>query len=468
MFKKLNKMKHEKSNKIKISESTNLNNEITITKKHTKTDKVINVILCIIVFLIPLLTIPRMVALNWYNIVKYIALLICGTILLICIILKRKELKFDLIDKTLLAFLVFIVLSTIFSINVPKAILGEENRYEGLLTFIVYFLTYYCAKYYFAYNKYLKTFAIIVVSITSVIGILQYYNIFPLYYIFNIPFVQSFASSTFGNRNFFGSFLSMIVPLFMALYIIKKKKVYLIMSFLSFFGMLVSMTRSSWVGLAAASVVGLIYVIKNFNKDILKRTIYIAIGFVVIFIFVLMPPPFISNLVTGNANINSLSGRFYLMSEDFANIFGNANEQEIASSGAGRIGIWILSLKAVAQEPLLGTGPDTLKDALIYNVTEETIARMEKTHALIDKAHNEYLQIAATIGIPALIIYLAFIIQIIFKDKKLFEHNATFIFIVAIVSYLAQAFFNISTIGVTPILWLLLGIVQNEKFKENL
>ena len=260
----------------------------------------------------------------------------------------------------------------------------------------------------------------------------------------------------------------MIVPLFMALYIIKKKKVYLIMSFLSFFGMLVSMTRSSWVGLAAASVVGLIYVIKNFNKDILKRTIYIAIGFVVIFIFVLMPPPFISNLVTGNANINSLSGRFYLMSEDFANIFGNANEQEIASSGAGRIGIWILSLKAVAQEPLLGTGPDTLKDALIYNVTEETIARMEKTHALIDKAHNEYLQIAATIGIPALIIYLAFIIQIIFKDKKLFEHNATFIFIVAIVSYLAQAFFNISTIGVTPILWLLLGIVQNEKFKENL
>ncbi len=468
MFKKLNKMKHEKSNKIKISESTNLNNEITITKKHTKTDKVINVILCIIVFLIPLLTIPRMVALNWYNIVKYIALLICGTILLICIILKRKELKFDLIDKTLLAFFIFIVLSTIFSINVPKAILGEENRYEGLLTFIVYFLTYYCAKYYFTYNKHLKTFAIIVVSITSVIGILQYYNIFPLYYIFDIPYVESFASATFGNRNFFGSFLSMIVPIFMALYIIKKKKVYLIMSFLSFGAILVTMTRSAWVGLAAASVLGLIYVIKNFNKDILIRTIHIIVGFVIIFIFVLIPPPFISNLISGNTNINSLAGRFDLTNEDLEILFSETTEQKKANLGSGRIGIWILSLKAVAQEPLLGTGPDTLKDALIYNVTEETIARMEKTHAYVDKAHNEYLQIAATIGIPALIIYLAFIIQIIFKDKKLFEHNATFIFIVAIVSYLAQAFFNISTIGVTPILWLLLGIVQNEKFKENL
>lgn len=468
MFKKLNKMKHEKSNKIKISESTNLNNEITITKKHTKTDKVINVILCIIVFLIPLLTIPRMVALNWYNIVKYIALLICGTILLICIILKRKELKFDLIDKTLLVFLALIILSTIFSINIPKSILGEENRYEGLLTFIVYFLTYYCAKYYFQYNKLLKNFAIIVVTITSVIGILQYYNRFPLYKMFNIPYITNFASSTFGNRNFFASFLSIIVPLFMALYIIKKKKVYLVMSLLSFFGILVSMTRSSWLGLTTASIFGLIYIIKNYSKDVLKRTIHIAIGFIIIFFFVLMPPNFISKNIHGSVNINSLEGRFNMLAEDFETIFGDSTKEQKASSGAGRIGIWVMTLKSIAQDPLLGTGPDTLKDGLIHNALEDVLIRVESTRTIIDKAHNEYLQIAATIGIPALIVYLAFLAQILFKDKNLFKHNSTFILIVPIVSYLTQAFFNISTIGVSPIFWLLLGVVQNEKFKSEM
>ena len=462
------KMKYEKNNKIKIPENTNLDNEITTTKKHTTTDKVINVILCIIVFLIPLLTIPRMVALNWYNIIKYIALLICGAILLICIILKRKELKFDLIDKTLLAFLILIVLSTIFSINVPKAILGEENRYEGLLTFIVYFLTYYCAKYHFSYNKYLKNFAFATVLITSVTGILQYYNLFPIYLIFNIPHPSSVALSTFGHRNFFGSFLAIVVPIFMALYIIKKKKAYLIISLVSFWAMLVSMTRSSWVGLAVASIFGLIYIIKNFNKEIFIRALQIIIGSAAIFVFVLTPPQFISNLINKNSKYYSIEGRLNLVENDISNILGDESVQQKANSGSGRIGIWMATLNSIAKEPFLGTGPDTLKDALINNSVEYVVYRLGYYHEIVDKAHNEYLQIAATIGIPALIIYLAFLAQIIFKEKNIFRNNNTFIFWVSIISYLAQAFFNISTIGVAPIFWLLLGVVQNEKFKKNL
>lgn len=139
------------------------------------------------------------------NILKYITLLICGSILLVMLFLKRKELKFDLIDKTLMAFYILMVISTIFSMDIMKSIFGERNRYEGLLTFTVYFLTYYCGKYYFYYDKKLKTFSIITICITCIIGILQYYNIFPLYYIydiFDIPYRPGFASSTFGNTNF--------------------------------------------------------------------------------------------------------------------------------------------------------------------------------------------------------------------------------------------------------------------------
>ena len=465
MLKKLNKIKN---NEIETSGTTNLNGEIIAINKHPRTDKLINVILCIIIFLIPLLTIPRMLALDWYNIPKYIALIICGVILFICLILKRKELKFDLIDKTALAFLALIIISTIFSINVPKAILGEENRYEGLLSFIVYFLTYYCAKYYFSYNKYLIKFAIATVSISSIIGILQYYNLFPLYYIFNVPFVPSFASATFGNRNFFGSFLSMIVPFFIALYIIKGKKVYFIISLLSFFGILVSMTRSAWVGLVAAIILGIIYIVKNFNREILKRTINLTISCLIIFVFVLMPPKFITDLIEKNANLNSIMGRFDLISEDLGKLFGDATEQEKGNAGAGRIRIWILTLKSISQTPLLGTGPDTLKDALVHNVTIDVINNFKENHTVIDKAHNEYLQIAATIGIPALIIYLAFVAQILAKQKDLFKNSTIFIFIVAIISYLVQAFFNISTIGVAPIFWLLLGAIQNEEFKSEM
>ena len=228
------------------------------------------------------------------------------------------------------------------------------------------------------------------------------------------------------------------------------------------------MTRSAWLGLASAAILGFIYIVKNFNMDIFKRTIHIAIGFIAIFIFILIPPSFISNFISENTYLNSLSGRFDLMSEDFKNIFGDATEQEKASAGAGRMGIWVMTLKSIAQEPFLGTGPDTLKDALIHNATKDVLIRLEQTRNVVDKAHNEYLQIAATIGIPALIIYLSFLMQILFKDKNIFKNNSTFILILPIVSYLTQAFFNISTIGVTPVFWLLLGLIQNEKFKKNI
>lgn len=433
----------------KVAEKNNIN-------------KIINVTLCVILFIVPLLITPRKVYSIPYNILKICVLLLCGLTLLICLILKRKELKFDLIDKTLLAFYALIILSTIFSANILKSIIGEHNRYEGVLTLTTYFLTYYCAKYYFNYNKKLKYFAIAVVLISSAIGILQYYNIFPLYYIFNIPFEPTFASSTFGNRNFFGSFLAICVPIFMALYIIKRKKVYLVTSLISFWAMLVSMTRSSWVGLAVATIFGIIYVVKNFSKEILKRTIHIVIGFTIIFVFVLIPPP-----IADYFDVNTLNGRLAALGHDFVVLFDN--DAEKSALGSGRMIIWKIALEELTFVPILGTGPDALVDGLKENYTDDYVKFIVNTHMQIDKAHNEYLQIAVTLGIPALIVYLTFIAQILASARKnIFKNNATFILFIPIVSYLVQAFFNISTIGVAPVFWALLGLIQSQQFKNEL
>ena len=433
----------------KVAEKNNIN-------------KIINVTLCVILFIVPLLITPRKVYSIPYNILKICVLLLCGLTLLICLILKRKELKFDLKDKTLLAFYALIILSTIFSANILKSIIGEHNRYEGVLTLTTYFLTYYCAKYYFNYNKKLKYFAIAVVLISSAIGILQYYNIFPLYYIFNIPFEPAFASSTFGNRNFFGSFLAICVPIFMALYIIKRKKVYLVTSLISFWAMLVSMTRSSWVGLAVATIFGIIYVVKNFSKEILKRTIHIVIGFTIIFVFVLIPPP-----IADYFDVNTLNGRLAALGHDFVVLFDN--DAEKSALGSGRMIIWKIALEELTFVPILGTGPDALVDGLKENYTDDYVKFIVNTHMQIDKAHNEYLQIAVTLGIPALIVYLTFIAQILASARKnIFKNNATFILFIPIVSYLVQAFFNISTIGVAPVFWALLGLIQSQQFKNEL
>ena len=467
--KKYNRTISEKVEKSKKSSNlistTNIKTSVTHIAKDNKLNKVISIVLCIILFIVPLMITPREIDTPPYNLLKIIALLLCGAILLVCVIIKiiKREFKLDLIDKTLLVFYALIVISTIFSTNKVKALIGEDNRYEGFFTLTVYILTYYCAKYYFIYNKKLKYFAITTVLIASIIGILQYYNIFPLYYIFNIPFTKSFASSTFGNRNFFGSFVAIAVPFFMALYIIKNKKLYLVTSFIAFWGMLASMTRSSWLGLVVATIFGIVYIVKNYNKEILKRTIHISIGFVIIFLFVLTPPSFFAN----NIGQNSLNNRFSSLDQDFETLI-DGTEEAIDKVGSGRIGIWKLTLKGIAVQPLIGPGPDNLVTGLVKNLPYECLEYVNKYNSFFDKAHNEYLQIAATIGIPALIVYLAFVAQILGKHKDLFKDNASFIFTISIISYLVQAFLNISTIGVAPIFWCLLGLVQNEEFKKEL
>lgn len=430
------------------------------------TNKLTNITINIIIFLIPLLILPAQIFPTNYNLPKIIILLICGFILLVILLIKRKELKFDLIDKTLVAFLFFILLSTIFSINFSKAIVGEKNRYEGLLTYIVYFLVYDCAKYFYTYNKNIKYYALITIFICSIIGILQYYNIFP-FYLLNSVNIYGFASSTFGNRNFFGSLLAIVVPLLVALYLVKSKKIYLLISYISFYALLLSMTRSAWLGFAVASIIGFVYIIKNFNKPMLKKVIHIIIGYTIIISFLLFPPNFIDKYLSNYSSASLLNKRIELMSDE-VNIIIQNNNYDKTKLGSGRIAIWRLTLMLIAEKPLLGSGPDTLIDGLLHNLKYETYNYILTNNSYFDKAHNEYLQIAATIGIPALIIYISFLVQILTKSKKIFDSNVIFILTVPIISYIVQAFFNISTIGVAPIFWFLLGVIQNEQFKKSL
>ena len=116
----------------------------------------------------------------------------------------------------------------------------------------------------------------------------------------------------------------------------------------------------------------------------------------------------------------------------------------------------------------MGVGPDNLKNGIVKNVTDESFEFIKAHNGIPDKAHNEYLQIAVTLGIPALIAYLIFLGMIIIPNLKyIFKQKYIFILLSIIGSYLVQAFFNISTIGIAPLFWLTLGIIDNKKIIEN-
>lgn len=437
--------------------------------------KAITIILTLIAILAPLLIKPCSDDVLDYNIFKLVVLLAGGLALLILLLANYRTLTLDKKDIIILIFMGLVFISTFLSSNIKVSIFGFENRHEGLLMFATYIIIYMCTKKYFKYNK-ISSFVNIMFFVSMVIGVLgiaqKYVKNIDLYPIFN-----NRICSTFGNSNFFGSYISIVLPIAIASFIFSGTKRGFILSLIMFFNMISSGTRSAWVAFAFVILLSLIYLIKQKKAKYFVRTIILAILFAIIFIYLLNGFEFIFNKfkdTTKNdvdtSQETNIPSTTQVQINKIKNELKQVKETGVSDKmGSGRILIWKFTLKLIAKKPVFGCGPDNLWDGLVQNCTEEIYEYAYKTHIGIDKAHNEYLQIAATIGIPALVCYLIFIILILVPKIKLAVNNKTyFIICLSLISYLVQAFFNISTIGVAPLFWMLLGLIDNVEMMEKL
>ena len=425
--------------------------------------KTITIVLTLIATLAPVLIIPSDL---YYNIPKLILLLSAGVVLLILLLANYKTLTLDKKDLIILIFMGLVFISTVFSTNALKSILGERNRYEGMLMFAIYICIYLCSKKYFKYEK-LSVFFNILFYLSMALGILgiaqKYISCMPLYPLFNKG-----LASTFGNSNFFGSFISIVLPISITIFILKGNFKSFLLSLIMFFNMIASGTRSAWVAFAVMTLIGLIYLIKQKNKKYFKRTIPLFFCFLTICIYLFGGFGFTPKTVI-NTSINSTNDpmkKWLQLQEDFQELnFSGISK----SAGSNRIAIWSMTFELMLKNPILGCGPDNLKEGLIIYCYEDFYEYLQDKCKVIDKAHNEYLHIGATLGIPALICYLIFITSILLPKIKLsFNSNIHFIICLTIISYLTQAFFNISTLGVAPLFWMILGLSDNKEFINTL
>lgn len=414
--------------------------------------KLITIILTVITILAPLLIVPYSLNTNSY-ILKFWTLLIGGLLLLLFLLHQCKNLKLDKKDICILFFLCLVCISTFLSSNITKSIFGENNRYEGLLMFITYISIYLSSKKYFRFEK-TEEFWNILFVFSLIIGI---FGIFQNYITANgslKPLLDKGICSTFGNSNFFGSFISLVLPITISVFILKGNKKSLVLSLIMFFNMLSSGTRSAWVSFGVVAMLGIFYLLKQKSKIYYKRFFLLSCSFILIFVFVLVDPKFV-------------------MKDKFAQVKNDINssiETGInGNMGSGRIEIWEMTLKLIAQKPIFGCGTDNLQLGLRINCSEDFHKYLVRTLTVVDKAHNEYLHIAATVGIPALILYCLFISMILLpKMKHMLSDKIAFIISITIISYLVQAFFNISTIGVAPLFWMILGLADNQDFINSL
>ncbi len=427
-------------------------------------NKNISIILMIILFLMPTLTF----GFNQFNFyykfnhfsdivfARTCVLVAFGLLLGLMLLVRRKELKFDKIDKLLLVFYLLGWISTIFSKYTFTSIFGEIGRFDGMIVTTMYLIIYYCAKNFFTYFKNFITAMFIVITVISTFVIFESYKIIPIKFAYftGLPYDSIRPSATLFHANIYGSFISLFLPIMMCLYIFTKEKKYILFIVVSFAATLCTLTRSAWLAFLVAGFVMFIYLCYKRDKELWKR------GFILAFCLIL------TLLITVFTHSNLLLDRFNTMAQESKAIASSEIDNNL---GSGRIHLWKMAVQGIIDHPIFGYGPCCYQKGTVDEQPDRVYAYAKDYRIVQSKSHNEYLEIAVTTGIPSLIVYLLAIFSIWEVNlRKMFKSKISLIFALSIGSYLLQAFFSISVIMVAPAFWFILGISNNEKYKEEL
>lgn len=410
------------------------------------------------VIVVPFVYTPIKSKLDFFYLPKYISLVIIISFLLMILLsnLKRfnKWFHLDLINKILLVYFCLITVSLLFSINPILSIKGRMFRYDGYSTQLIYILLFLFARTIKTIDKRFIYAVTISASILSIYGIIQYYGFDP----FPRDFIRQgwvIAFSTFGNQNFFGSFLVLQIPFTLyAISVYKNKWGYLAYA-LSLLALLMTSTRSAWIGYFLSSV--LMYIIL-LRKE--KQSLFIVLFSVIIVV--------IFNLLGDNQIFN----RFMTMVNDTKILSTTSykdNPAAIEQVGSVRMFIWIRVIKLISMRPLFGFGIENLGLAFekyFYN----DIIKITGSYAIVDKAHNDFLHIAVSSGVLSLLAYISFLISILVNSIKTRNSKEDILLTTSIFGYVICLFFNISVVSVAYIFWIYLGLLcryQTDNITDN-
>lgn len=371
-------------------------------------------LIVIIITLLPLIFVPGpdiyadTMKIRWL-------LLLCSSTLALLLIAVFRLVRYNVFLIPLFLFIVFVFLSSIYSEYPSIVWIGQPPHamtgFFSYLSFIVLFcLAFGTASHHPQKVPKIIDYWLASVCIIAFIGLLQYFG-----------FNQK-SYSTILNSNDFGSYMAMAFP-FAAFRLLQdpKNRWSVVIFVIIYAALLTSLCRGALIGLLFALPLIYFYYPDRIKKNLLTMT-------ALIFLVTVIVMPFNDwRLVK---QVGSLPNEMEMM------LAGNLD------AGSKRLLIWQEALKTLPYSPLLGTGPDTLLHGRFFDGPTQ--------------AHNIYIEIGVTMGIPALFSYLGFLGCCVLSLNR--KNALQFTFFVLIIMYLVQGVFLNDVLSVYPILWILLGL----------
>jgi O-antigen ligase/Tfp pilus assembly protein PilF len=301
---------------------------------------------------------------------------------------------------------------------------------------------------------------LLVGGLFGIYGIFQYNGIDLSFWARNVGRQQVFG--LFGNVNYFAEYLIVPLPIAVSLFFASRNKFKKILLLIGIVAMGASLTftftRGSYLSFGSALIfMFFLFLIshgKGFIKNNKKIFIIILVAIIIITFLFVVPTPL------------NKSGTVISKIKERVSITQLINE----FSFGRRIAIWKFTGMMIKDHPLFGSGIGTYKyNTLRYQA--EFFAQGENRslypHGFADKAHNEYLQLWAELGIIGLgifiwlmISYFSFGLKILRKIKDEYRQGIIIGLMGAVVAVLVDGIFGFPLhLPATIVLfWLALGL----------
>ena len=360
---------------------------------------------------------------------------------------KRKLRISDIFYFTLLFFM---ILSAVFSRN-PGLYAGGDPFYcENPLHFLAYYWIYFAGTL-IDDPKYRKNILFLFAGVAVIEGIfafLQTFNIelaYSLYY-----YTPHTAYGLTQNSNYYGGLCVVFIAGISGLYIfsdqLTSSKVwkYALPAILAvlFHTMLGSRARLAWVGFAGLIVFYIISfaIMSRRDKETIKPAVRRSLVLLAVFAAVLLIAYFFTDYIR-EAAVRS---------------YWEVANGDVEKVGTDRIYNWKMGLKSVPDNWLTGVGLDNY--SYVFRESPEVYSQA--------KAHNEYIHVLVTQGVPAAVNYLALLIfagagavKSVLNDTSKERRAVTWILLGMFITYCVQALFNGSVTYVAVYFWFIIGLI---------
>ena len=360
---------------------------------------------------------------------------------------------FDTENKLLAVYYLLLIASAFFAYDRATALFGSFYRFEGLLTLTVYFVIFLCAR---RTNSLSRSFILLILSSAVLIAlhaIMQKYGLDPVPQHMYPDNLSRQAFSSMGNPNHLGTYMVLLIPFAAYWYIDKDMKSGFLIYCILFFALLCSNTRGSWIGFFAGFCAYGYLKLRTDRENASVKKKMVRLTAVSAFLILIYSMSFENGIIF----------RFLSIFVDLSKLLSGSEDSYMG--GSNRIYIWMRVIELIGMHPLFGVGIDNLGDVFMMFFEYDTVAKFKLSDAAyFSKAHNEYLHIAVSSGIPSLLVYISFVFVIFKKSAGRISESGIYLPItVSIIGFYTVGFFNNTVLMFAYLLWIFLGFACSRK-----